>query len=446
MKRCAFVVGRNGPASDGLDNLQFAESDAARMRATLSEGAAAFDKVVVAEATHSSATVLSEFEKVAASCGHDDMLLFYFSGHGHNPRGELFLLFPDSDLTRLVSTALPISAIKAVMAQSRARVRILVLDCCYSGAAGRETMRSTNRPEQLPLVEAARDCASIIIAACGRNVVTREDSAFAGGYLTHLLQRALTGDAHDADIDQDGLLSVTDFVEWASRETTRLNTARRRRPDARLEAPEIYGDFRSQVDLTANHFLVRDSELEEEVLEMVEVIREVFRTHGRIDRLYLKNLARPIRSLAPTFTNLRVLDRLFMRHDDAAIFAAATILQIRRDPRYMSQLIGFVNDARLRGAANWRVLRAIRDTIKRYEFTALGLRDFVSRLRDAAKQRDGVDRPRFARGTCLSMIMQILSRVKVAPTEVFTKGQLAELSGKHRKPRRHTPARRIISK
>lgn len=342
--------------------------------------------------------------------------------------GELFLLFPQTDTSRLVSTALPITTIKAVMAQSRARVRILVLDCCHSGAAGRETMRGGHRPQALPLVEAARDSASIIIAACGRNVVTREQTEFGGGYLTHLFSAALDGDSAEADIDRDGLLSVTDFIEWASRQTAKLNT---QRGDFIMEAPEVYGDFRSQIYLTASRFQIQDDALTIGILKQVEQIRSAFKQFPKgLMIAQLVALARPVKSAAPTFTDLQVLETLFEQNDDAAIFAAATILQVRRDPRYMSRLVGYLDDERLRPSVNWRVLRAVRDTITRYEFTAAGRRDFVSRLRKASQHRDDRTGHRFGDGSSLSLILQIIKRVKVKPEEVFSVPQLKELERK----------------
>lgn len=440
MKRYAFVLGRNGPAAHKLDTLQYAESDALKVAKVLDGGVAGFDEVAVFDEGESARENLERFEKLAERCGYDDVLLFYFSGHGHNPRGELFLLFPETNLDRLVTTALPINAIKTVMAQSKARVRIIILDCCHSGAAGNETMRSSHRPQELPLVEAARSSASIIVAACGRNVVTRESGKFGGGFLTHLLVRALGDDLSQADIDQDGLVSITDFIEWASRQTAKANKRALTRAGSWLEAPEVYGDFRSQVYLTASRFVMRDDELAEEVRQQVAHIREVFSPRGRLEFKELQNLARPIASKAPTFTNLKILEELFEQEDDAAIFAAAVILRVRRDPNYMSRLIGYVDAGRLRGAANWRVLRAIRDTTSRYEFTDSGRRDFVRRLREAARQRATQDRPQFGRGTCLTMIKQIIQRLEIPAEDVFSQPQLKLLKKASRR-RRKTKSR-----
>jgi len=264
-------------------------------------------------------------------------------------------------------------------------------------------------------------------------VTTREDPQFGGGYLTHLLVRALGGEGTRADIDRDGLVSVVDFIEWASRQTATLNAAASDRP--RLEAPEIYGDFRSQVYLTASRFVVRDDCLAREVMAQVERIIANFAEDKVLTHAVLQVLARPIKAVAPTFTNLGVLDELFTKGGDAAIFAAATILQIRRDPTYMSRLIVCMNDRRLRDVVTWRVLRAVRDTIARYEFSDPGRHDFIWRLGQVARQRDQ-DRPRFAKGNCLAMVAQIITRVRIPEIEVFSAAQRQDLGPGRRRRRR----------
>ena len=121
--------------------------------------------------------------------------------------------------------------------------------------------------------------------------------------------------------------------------------------------------------LDARTFVVRDDSLAREVMAQVERIIVNFAEDKVLTHATLPILAWPIEAVAPTFTNLGVLDELFTKGGDAAIFAAAIILQIRRDPTYMSRLIGCKNDRRLRDVVTWRVLRAVRDTIVRYEFT-----------------------------------------------------------------------------
>jgi cyclophilin family peptidyl-prolyl cis-trans isomerase len=66
----------------------------------------------------------------------EDMLLIYYSGHGLvDVRGELHLSLPGTRSDLLRWTALPFSRVREVVADSAARNRILILDCCFSGRA-----------------------------------------------------------------------------------------------------------------------------------------------------------------------------------------------------------------------------------------------------------------------------------------------------------------------
>lgn len=66
----------------------------------------------------------------------EDMLLWYYAGHGVlDDNGELYLTLPGSNPYQLWSTALPLAKIREVLARARAKNRVLVLDCCFSGRA-----------------------------------------------------------------------------------------------------------------------------------------------------------------------------------------------------------------------------------------------------------------------------------------------------------------------
>ncbi|GIJ11425.1 caspase domain-containing protein [Micromonospora andamanensis] len=67
-----------------------------------------------------------------------DTLLVYYSGHGMlNQRGELFLAVEttDPDPRRVHYFGVPMGWLRSALADSPARNRILILDCCFSGHA-----------------------------------------------------------------------------------------------------------------------------------------------------------------------------------------------------------------------------------------------------------------------------------------------------------------------
>ena len=72
-------------------------------------------------------------EDFFADAEADDILLFYFSGHGRSQYQQLFLCTRNTVVARLQSTAISQSTLNGIVSSSYAQVKILILDCCYSG-------------------------------------------------------------------------------------------------------------------------------------------------------------------------------------------------------------------------------------------------------------------------------------------------------------------------
>lgn len=67
----------------------------------------------------------------------EDVLLFYYSGHGviGTRKHELYLGISTTDLDRPRYSALPFTWVRDELLDSRASTKVLILDCCFSGRA-----------------------------------------------------------------------------------------------------------------------------------------------------------------------------------------------------------------------------------------------------------------------------------------------------------------------
>ncbi|QTD95991.1 caspase family protein [Streptomyces cyanogenus] len=65
-----------------------------------------------------------------------DLLFVYYGGHGLvDDRGRLHLALPHTDAAHVRWTALPFETLREELLDSPAAIRVLVLDCCFSGRA-----------------------------------------------------------------------------------------------------------------------------------------------------------------------------------------------------------------------------------------------------------------------------------------------------------------------
>jgi len=86
------------------------------------------------------AEVSRAIRRAAAATERDGMLLVYFAGHGLVDPGDdkLILGLPGCDPEVPYERGVPYEWIRRAVADTRARRRVVILDCCYSGRAGAE--------------------------------------------------------------------------------------------------------------------------------------------------------------------------------------------------------------------------------------------------------------------------------------------------------------------
>jgi hypothetical protein len=131
-RKIAFIFSSNGPAN--LNPLKYAIEDADRIAKALSSPNCGF-RVVRPSPGSDPFDLRRQLFTVTESCKPEDSLICYFSGHGVLEKGNLFLLWDDTDVNRPISTAIPISDVLQALQYCNAKGKLLILDCCHAGAA-----------------------------------------------------------------------------------------------------------------------------------------------------------------------------------------------------------------------------------------------------------------------------------------------------------------------
>jgi hypothetical protein len=152
------------------------------------------------------ANILVSLKAIADATEPDDLLLFYYSGHGDEVEGASYLVARDGRRLVLGDTAVPVSRIKEIIEAAPARAKVILLDACHSGAdVGGKGVRPMSAEFIRRVFEEAEGLA--ILASCKQGQLSYEWRENERSVFTHFLLEALRG---EADQDEKGFVSVQD--------------------------------------------------------------------------------------------------------------------------------------------------------------------------------------------------------------------------------------------
>jgi tRNA nucleotidyltransferase (CCA-adding enzyme) len=145
----------------------------------------------------------------------DELLLLYFSGHGiKDEYGHLYFATADTSCRLLLSTSISAGLINDLMRRSRARLQVLMLDCCYSGAFARGMVVKTD--DSISTREYFQGRGRVVLTASDAMQYAFEGDQVHGKgvrsiFTGTLVEGLATG---EADQDKDGLVTVDELYEY----------------------------------------------------------------------------------------------------------------------------------------------------------------------------------------------------------------------------------------
>ena len=167
--------------------------------------------------------------RLFANRDRDDLLLFYFSGHGvTDSLNDFYLTGTSTDQNDLLSSAVPSDYIHRAMNQlGGSRRKVIILDCCHSGAFAKGMQaKDTGTVNVLPKL--GGEGGAILTASDSRKYAF-EQEGFELSLYTHFLVEGLKTGA--ADRDGDGHISVDELHEYVRDKVIKVNN---------LMSPEFY--------------------------------------------------------------------------------------------------------------------------------------------------------------------------------------------------------------
>lgn len=150
--------------------------------------------------------ILKALTNIGKATEPDDVLVFYYSGHGDEDENQSYLVARDGHLPVLKDTAVPMARVKEIMESAPARSKVIVLDACHSGARiGAKGPKPMSAEFKRRVFEQAEGLA--ILASCTQGQLSYEWQARERSVFTYYLLDALKG---EADRDQKGFVTVQD--------------------------------------------------------------------------------------------------------------------------------------------------------------------------------------------------------------------------------------------
>ena len=214
--RHAVLIGNNKyPDEPRLLPLRCPENDVAGIQERLtSPRNGLFDPInIAAIVNRPNHEILQTVERTIRKVTRNDLLLIYYSGHGQcDEAGRLHLAALNTRLETLGSTSVPIDQIKSYIDLAKTNRIILILDCCYSGAAGGGFMKGGVDEE---LQQISRGQGIYIVTASSAIQVAQERESDRYSLLTKHLLDGLS--EKEADVDGDGFISMDELYNYVDK-------------------------------------------------------------------------------------------------------------------------------------------------------------------------------------------------------------------------------------
>ena len=214
MKKIALLIGVS-EYGEGLTSLPSALKDIEAMQKVLKQkDIGNFDDVKLLHNPDPN-SFRESIEALFGNLTKEDLVFLYFSGHGiRNDDGKLYF---STNKTKKVkkklfkSSAVPASFVQEIMADSRCKRQVIVLDCCFSGAFAEGMIAKADQGLDLKIQLGGEGCAILTSSSAVQYSFEQQDSNLSI-YTRFIVEGLQTG---TADMNNDGQISIDELHEYA---------------------------------------------------------------------------------------------------------------------------------------------------------------------------------------------------------------------------------------
>lgn len=214
MTLLATFVGINRYADNNISDLTGASRDATALWAIFSDSIPDIKTHYLLDDKADRVSIINALDDTFNHAKPDDTVLFFFAGHG-SPTHHL--VPHDAQYKALEETGISMNEIAKYLSSSKARIAIVILDCCFSGGATARVLQNIPAPRNgMTTVTSLQGKGRVIIAA------SKDDQAayeFKGhGLLTQALLN--TFKHHPTGIDLGAVMD--EVTQWVRAEAGRF--------------------------------------------------------------------------------------------------------------------------------------------------------------------------------------------------------------------------------
>ncbi|UBU19201.1 caspase family protein [Nonomuraea gerenzanensis] len=170
----------------------------------------------------------------------DDLTLLYFTGHGlKDDDGRLYLAMTNTHRDSLLFTGLAAEQIDQAMETGNSRQKVLILDCCYSGAF--PTGRTAKADTTVHSLERFQGRGRTVLTASDATQYSFEGNQIHGqatrSVFTHHLVEGLRDGS--ADLDGDGNITLDELYDYVHGRVVNEMPQQRPKKQANVEGQTI---------------------------------------------------------------------------------------------------------------------------------------------------------------------------------------------------------------
>jgi len=198
-----------------------------------------------------------------------DLILLYYSGHGiKDDYGDLYLAVKDTETDVVSATSLDAAFVRGQLDKSRSQRKVVVLDCCHSGAFARGTKAALGGSAGALEAFEGSGYGRVILTASNAVEYAWEGDKLLGeaeaavSVFTHFLVQGLRTGA--ADLNDDGKISLKELYDYTYEQVLTSGLSKQ---TPQMSAPKVQG----QIIIARNpHLVVRPAKLPLELRQASE--------------------------------------------------------------------------------------------------------------------------------------------------------------------------------